>query len=280
MQEIIFLIILAIIWMIIAIIQDFKKNEVDNWVNFSLIIFALGFRFFYCLFNSDTFMFFYQGLIGLGIFFILANLFYYTHLFAGGDAKLLIALGAILPFSESFYTNLNIFILFILIWLFVGAIYSLISSLYLFSKNTKKFNKEFENLFNKHKKTIILASLISLILIFSGILFNILLIILGILILIFPFLLVYGKSLEKVGMIKKISVSKLTEGDWLVADLKIGNKTIKATWDGLTKKDINLIKKKYKHIEIKQGIPFTPVFLISFLILIYLIYSGFNFIIF
>ena len=32
--------------MIFAVVQDLKKREIANWVNFSLIIFALGFRFF------------------------------------------------------------------------------------------------------------------------------------------------------------------------------------------------------------------------------------------
>ena len=37
----IFLIILALIWLIFAVISDLKTREVPNWLNFSLIIFAL-----------------------------------------------------------------------------------------------------------------------------------------------------------------------------------------------------------------------------------------------
>jgi len=33
--------------------------------------------------------------------------------------------------------------------------------------------------------------------------------------------------------------------------LKVGNKTIKANWDGLSKKDIELIKKMHKEVKIK-----------------------------
>ena len=103
MFEIIFLIALAIVWMSFGSIQDLKQREISNWLNFSLIIFALAFRFFYSLFNSENFLFFYQGLIGLGIFFVIGNLFYYSRLFAGGDAKLMISLGTILGFSNSFF---------------------------------------------------------------------------------------------------------------------------------------------------------------------------------
>ncbi|MBU2053223.1 MAG: prepilin peptidase [Nanoarchaeota archaeon] len=102
MYGVIFLIVLGFVWIIFASVQDLKNKEVANWLNFSLIIFALGFRFFYSLFYRGGFSFFYQGLIGLGIFFVLGNLLYYGRMFAGGDAKLMIAMGAVLPFSESF----------------------------------------------------------------------------------------------------------------------------------------------------------------------------------
>jgi Flp pilus assembly protein protease CpaA len=74
MIEVIFLLSLAFIWIVFAVIQDLKSKEIANWLNFSLIIFALGFRFFYPFFNGNNtlqgFSFFYQGLLGLGIFFI------------------------------------------------------------------------------------------------------------------------------------------------------------------------------------------------------------------
>lgn len=131
MIEVIFLVVLALIWMLFATVQDLKMREVANWLNFSLIIFALGFRFFWSLFAADSFAFFYQGLIGFGIFFVLGNLFYYGRMFAGGDAKLMIALGAILPFSDNFSVNFNIFIWFFLLFIFIGSIYGFIWSAYL-----------------------------------------------------------------------------------------------------------------------------------------------------
>src|SRR3989338_8270060 len=109
MYEVVFLFVLALVWIVFAVVQDLRKREIANWLNFSLIVFALGFRFFYSLFSTEDFRFFYQGLLGFGIFFLLGNLFYYGKAFAGGDAKLMIALGTILPFSESFFVNLEFF---------------------------------------------------------------------------------------------------------------------------------------------------------------------------
>jgi len=270
MFEVIFLIVLALVWIIFASICDLKNREVPNWLNFSLIIFALGFRFFYCLFSQEGFGFIYMGLIGLGVFFVLGNLFYYGRLFAGGDAKLMIALGAILPFSKSFLNNIWIFVIFLFLFLFIGGIYGLIWSAILMSRNFKKFKKEFYKRFKSNKKIIYFIMFFSLVLMVFGFIEN-LFFYLGCLIFISPYFYLYAKSIDEVCMVKKIKTEELREGDWLYKDIKVGKKIIKASWNGLNKKEIRAIKKKYKQIIIRQGIPFVPVFLISFLILLYVL---------
>lgn len=287
MFHIIFLIALALIWMTFAVVQDLKKREIANWVNFSLIIFAIGFRFFYSLFNGAEdgtgFSFFFQGLIGLGIFFILGNLLYYCRMFAGGDAKLLFALGAILPFSYSFLVNLNIFILFLILFLFSGAFYGLFVSGFLIFSHFEKFKKEFVNQFKQNKTIFILSLFLALFFIILGISPNetlfgsdTFMIYFGILIFILPYFYLSAKSIDEVCMIKKISPKNLTEGDWLYKDVRLGNKVIKKSWNGLTKEEIKLLKKK-RYVLVRQGIPFSPVFLISFLILIYFYFKGIDF---
>ncbi len=272
MLEVIFLISLALIWIVFAVIQDLRKREIANWLNFSLIIFAIGFRFFYCLFEGVGFQFLYQGLIGLGIFFVLHNLFYYGRMFAGGDAKLLFALGAVLPFSTNFVVNLNIFALFFVLFFFCGALYGLVTSGVLIFKNFKKFKKEFSKQFKLNKRFFILAIFLALFFIILGF-SDSFMIYFGILIFILPYLYLSAKAVDECCMIKKISPKNLTEGDWLYNDVKVGNKVIKKTWGGLEKKDIKLLKGK-RFVLIRQGIAFSPVFLISFLILVYLWFSG------
>lgn len=272
MYEVIFLFALALIWIIFATIQDLRKREIANWVSFSLIIFALGFRFFYSLFLETGFNFFYQGLLGLGVFFLIGNFFYYGRLFAGGDAKLMIALGVILPFSQNFSVNLNIFLLFLFVFLIIGAVYSLIISLIISFRNFKKFRKEFGKIFNKNKKLLYPVMFLGLVLMISG--FNTLIFYLGIIVFILPYFYIYAKAVDEACMIKKIKTSLLSEGDWLYKDVKIGKKTIKATWAGLNKKEIKMIQKSRRFVLIRHGIPFTPVFLISFLIFFYLWKTG------
>jgi Flp pilus assembly protein protease CpaA len=274
MEPMIFLIILALVWIIFANVQDFKMREIADWLNISLGLFAIVFRFFYSLFTENP-AFFYQGLIGLGIFFVIGNLFYYSKMFAGGDAKLMIAMGAILPFKQTFSQNIEIFGLFLFLFLFAGAIYTLIWCIFLVIKNFEKFKKDFNKRLKKNKK-IPFLTLICVITLFLLGFINIIFLILGVFLFVSIFLYLTTKSIDKVCMIKNMDVKKLTLGDWLYKDIKIGEKIIKADWDGLTQKNINLLQKNFKKVKIRQGVPFAPAFLISFVILIIMWFTKLN----
>jgi Flp pilus assembly protein protease CpaA len=273
--ENLFLIILGLIWIIGAVMQDLKRREVDNLWNFSLIFFALSYRASISVFNWN-YWFFINGIIGLVIFIILGNLFYYSRLFAGGDAKLLMALGSILPFSYNLIINLKIFSLFILLFLVCGSFYAIFYSFFLVFKNWKNFNKEFKKQFKNYKYMFLFSIFIFIILIFLGFFFEKMIFLLAFVILFFPVLFVFAKSVEESCMIKLIPVSKLTIGDWLYKDIKVGNKKIESNWEGVSEEELKLIQRKYKKkILIKQGIPFTPSFLLGFLVLIFIIYTNY-----
>ncbi len=271
MIEIIFLFILALIWIVFATIQDLRTREIANWLSFSLILFALGFRFFYSLFSDGGFGFFYQGLIGLGIFFVLGNLLYYGKMFAGGDSKLFVSMGTIIPVSEIFLTNAERFFLFFMIFLVVGGLYSMIASLWLCFKNYKGFKIEFGKQFRKQKNTFIIITLIAIFSTIAAFFINNLFFYLGILLFILPYLYIYAKAVDEAAMIRNAETKKLREGDWLYQDMKVGNKLIRADWNGLAKKEIVLLRKKYRKVLIREGVPFTPVFLVSFLVFSYLL---------
>lgn len=276
MFEVIFLVGLALVWLVFATIQDVKKTEIANWLNFSLIVFALGFRFFYSLFSGEGFGFFYSGLIGLGIFFVVGNALYYGRMFAGGDAKLMIALGSVLPFSTSFFVNLQIFIAFFFIYLLAGAIYGLSASTYFAIRNSKEFKREFFKRFSSHKSLNAVLILFGILIMVIGLFVNYLLVYLGIMVFVLTFLYLYAKSVDESCMVQKVRTRDLREGDWLYRNVKIGSKMVRANWEGLSKKDIVLLKKKKKEVVIRKGIAFAPVFLISFLILVYIYFFNDN----
>jgi len=273
MLEIIFLYSLALIWILFATIQDTRTTEVANWLNFSLIAFALGFRFFYSLFLGN-FGFLYQGLIGLAIFYALGNLLYNARMFAGGDAKLFVSLGAVLPVSGNFFPNLENLLLFLLIFFVVGAVYSIATSAWLCARNYRGFRKKFRRQFKEKKKFVNLITLLAIITGISGLLIASILFYLAILFFALPYLYLYAKAVDEAAMIREVPVGNLMEGDWLYKDVKLRNRTIKATWNGLDKKEILLLRKHKKKVWIRKGVAFTPVFLISFIIFFYLMAAG------
>lgn len=262
------LVVLFLIWVTFASIEDLKKREVEDWLSYSLILFALGFRFFYSLFYED-FSVFYFGLFGFLIFFVLGNLFYYSKLFAGADAKMMIAIGTILPIEKTFLKNLEIFLVFIFLFLIVGAIYGIVWTVFLSIKNRKRFKKDFLKRFSNSKKVLLITSVVGIFFLLLVKFSNVFLIIsFGFFFI--PLLYIYSKSVDEVAMVKKVLPEKLTIGDWLVEDIKIGKEKIKAKWDGLTKEEIEKIIKNKKEVLIRYGIPFIPVFFISFILLILL----------
>jgi Flp pilus assembly protein protease CpaA len=271
MIEVIFLSVIALIAIIFAIIQDIKTHEVSNWISFSLIIFALGFRFFYSLFIEENFTSlsssFYQGLIGLAIFFAIGNLFYYGKVFAGGDAKLMIALGIVIPFYSDLNSNLLLFAFFILLFLIAGAVYGIFMGLRITFLNWKIFVKDFRKRFARNRNLFYLLFFLGILVMGLGF-YSDLFFLFGVFIFVLPYFYIWAKSVDETCMVKKISPKKLREGDWLYKDIKFAKRTIKAKWEGLTNEEISFLKTKNKEVYIREGIPFTPVFIISFILLI------------
>jgi len=265
----------GIFWIIGAILQDLHRREVDNVWNFSLIGIALAYRLAMSIFMGD-YLFFLMGLFGLGAGLILGNLFYYLRLFAGGDAKLLIALSVVLPLSSHLRINLEIFGWFILLFLIGGSLYVLVWSLFLVAFNFKRFCREVKTQTRAHV-SLFISSLIVVVVwvVFSFFFFKSLLLI-GFIFLLFPILFVFAKGVEESCMVKAVAPQNLTEGEWLYEDIFVGGKKIAARWEGVSKRELALIKEKYRRkILIKQGIPFTPGFLIGFLGLVALDFFGF-----
>jgi len=276
-MENLFLVILALIWIVVAVIQDIRKREIANWWNFSLVAIALAYRAFLSVLFGD-YRYFISGLIGFAIFFALANILYYGRVFAGGDAKLLMGLGCVIGFSFIFLENLEIFIYFLVLLLFCGAIYGLLYSIALSYKDREAFSKEFLKQLGKNKRLILVSIVPAVILAVFFLLFKEnLFLLLPLIIFLFPFLYIYAKAIEEGCMIKSVAAGKLTEGDWLYKEVGVGRKKVKPSWEGLSAGDLAVLRKSRKKILIKQGIPFTPAFLLAFIILIFLRNSNWSF---
>jgi len=253
------------------------KNE-RPWLEYvvAVIFIAIWFfsRTFHLNYLNPVFLFF-------GVFIIIANVIYYTKMSGGADGKILLALSVVFSTTPVFLIqNYNLYIPLFSGWvlssspflfdfivnsLFVGFVFGLVFSTIMALRNKKLFLESFKKLNRK-------MFLMKLIFIFFGFLFLVLALsdsvffILGIALLIIPYLIVFVSAVQQSSMTKMKSWKELTEGDWIVNEVKIGGKVLKKTADGLTKKDILLIKKSGKKILVLDGMPYVPVFLISIII--------------
>ena len=273
----IFLVTVALIILLLSSITDLKKREIPDFLSYSLLSIAIFTKILQSSIEKSLSPVIY-AVIGFIIFYIIALLMYYTKQWGGGDSKLLIPLGII--FSQYPKTLLNYFspdlkvpiliTLFINI-LLIGAIYGIFYSIVLAIKNKERFLKEIKKINTKNiKYYIILSVFILLVSIFINVLsIKLLLLIFSLFIILIPYLLIFIKAIEKSCMIKRISIEKLTEGDWITENIyNEDNKIIYSSKSpGVTLKQINEIKRlNKKDVTIKEGIPFIPSFLIAAII--------------
>ncbi len=271
-------IIIALIAVIIGSYTDIKTLEVPDWLNYSLIAIGLGGNLIYSIATSD-FSYILRSLLGLAVSIGIGMLMFYTGQWGGGDSKILFGLGALLgidynPFLLGFYLK------FVINMLFAGALYGLAWIVFMAIKNRREISKKMKKAFKEKKATKIrlyagIIAIIGLIIIYAlpnlgpkmRILFSVFIIILYFM----NYLFIFVKIVEEVSMIKLIEPQKLTEGDWIVNEIKIKGKYITGPKDlGISKeKIIELIKLKKQgkitKVKVKYGIPFVPSFLIALL---------------
>ena len=266
--------IIAIIALIIASITDIKTREVPDWLNYSLIILGVSIHGIYSLiFNNPTYIF--SSLMGLSSFFIIAWVMFKTGQWGGGDSKMLMAIGALVGLTLS----VNNFLLgFFINALLVGAIYGVIWGFVLIIKNKKRFEKKLKIILKKRKIKLAKKIVnITILIPFLFLLINysipvlILSIVLSSIIYIFFITIIFSKAIEESFMYKFIPPSKLTEGDWIANNINVKGKLICGPKDlGINTQQIKkLIQLKVKEVKIKEGIPFIPPFLISFILTLF-----------
>ena len=260
----IFIYVLLAILLLVACFQDFKRREIDHWLN--ILIFIIGcFIFLTNFLSSKDPSMIYSFLIILLINGLLSFLFYKGKVFGGGDGNLLFALSP-LVISSSIQASLMNLGLLILIIFVSGAAYGLIYILITYFKNFSEVNKKIVKRF-KVKKILFMIGIPFLLVIFS-LIYNRLFYI-GLFLLIYIFLFLSAKIIDEDFMKRKIRGSALYEGDILTKDVLFKGKRFLPNKKGLTIKEAEILKNKVE-VEIKDGIPFAPSFLIGIIIYILL----------
>ncbi len=265
------LIILAFVVLTFSTITDIRKREVPDFVSYSFILGAIFLRLLYAILFKEPLLFWY-GIFGFGAMFLFGYLMYITKQWGGGDAKLLMGLGA--AFATFPEYNPFIFLILLLINIFFfGALYGLAYGCVLAVRKWELFQRHFlMGLFSKKSKKVRImygvASLITISLLFfiDDSFLRVFLLLVALFLFMYPLLLVAMKSVEHVSMLKERKPVELTEGDWVAQEVIVHGKRICGPSDiGLTKEQIReLIKKHVKGVIIKEGMPFVPPFFIGF----------------
>ena len=264
--------IIALVTITLASIVDIQKREVPDILSYGLIV--IGFLLAILSFSLVRVL---ESVFGFVIAFIIGYSMYKTRQWGGGDAKLLMGLGSLLGMS---WKTISFFPILIVNILIAGAVYGIFWLIGLYIKHFKKTNiilkKELAKKKKERRLVLVCSLLFVLIAFFSS--FTLLFAGFALLILFAFYGLLLSKIIEDIAFYKKITPDKLTEGDWIVEDVTIGNEKISKNNPGLTKKQIALLKKRGKKVLIKEGIPFVPSFLLGYILT--LIYGSWFWIVF
>jgi len=265
MLEII-LFLVAFIGSTAAGFYDLKTTEIPDEIPYAMIFIGIIGNIVQSYLTWSYWPFIYSMIAGLS-FLGFGFIMYYLGQWGGGDAKVLSAIGFLLPtyqsaklmlpFSMSFFFNLFL----------VGAFYMIFYAITLSFINKKIWTAFFTDLKANARMILIYNSALVLTIILIGFLsaryldflplttFTIFVVTIGLASAGLYVLWKFVKAVENVGFKKRIPVSKLRLGD--VPDYyKI--------WEGVTEKEIKKIKKSgKKYIWIKEGVRFAPAFPIA-----------------
>lgn len=248
--------------LLLASVHDIKTREVPDYLSYFLIALGFFFQFEKLLLTSDiTTFLFSMSYFALALCF--GFLMYRMKQWGGADAKLLAGLSLLLGRNENYD-----FLIFFFNFLWVGAVYGLIGTTVLIFSKLKTFIKIFKKDYQKNKFRIF----VSLALIIFGALasvvniFLLMVVITGLLWLLF---IIFSSANEL--MVKKISINKLTEGDWIKEKVVHNGKVLFNPEKNVcvSAEQIKTLKQEgITEIKIVEGIPFVPAFLLSFLVTI------------
>jgi len=270
------LIIIALFVLVIASYVDIRILEVPDWLNYAGVAAGIGIHLIYSL-QQWNYWPVLSSLIGFGMAFGLACLMFYTGQWGGGDAKLLMAMGAIIGFqADKFGFGTS----FLINLVFIGGVWGMVWSLGLAVRHGRTFWKTYRALMHQKpyarlRMTSLLSAVVLIIAAFFLTQFRVELIVMAAVLYFLCHAIIFVKSVELSCMHKWITPDKATEGDWLVHAVKIGKVQLLPPRLGLEKKHVAILKKLYAQkkidkILVKYGVPFAPAFLFAFIATLFL----------
>ena len=263
--------ITTVVILVAAAYTDIRTLEVPDWLNYAGIAAGLG---IHLIVSAQEWALWpiISSALGLLAGFLIACLMFYTGQWGGGDAKLLMAVGALLGIEANKFALSTSFIINLV---FVGGAWVLAYAIFLAVKNRKKMLKTSRAIarhtpYKRLRKSTILTTLTLILAAFIFPQARDQIILLAALCYLLGFLTLFMKTIELAALHQWVTPDKLTEGDWIVHAIQIGNTKIDPPRLGLEKKELKQLQnwhkaKKIKHVLVRYGVPFTPAFLLSYI---------------
>ncbi len=253
----------------LAAYWDLRYTEFPDWLPYSMIMLTIATKAAASFLADDWWILLNSFLVGT-LFLGLGLLLYFSRQWGDGDAWLMGAMGFLLPAQMGFGTQTVLpFPMGVLFnFLLISLVYLIAYSVFLGLKN-RSINKKYADVLRDEKYKLIGMSAFFFAfswgfaffmdsLYFSDV--NIMqMFLLPFLLTFILFFSYYAKTVEKNLFKRKIRTSELREGDVI----------LDGRWKGVTKRDIAMLKRKTKHVWIKEGVRFAPVFVITMLISIF-----------
>ncbi len=266
---------LALIGGVICGIYDLKTSNMLDFVAWILIGTGIALNVFEFLLTGNTFLLFWSFLV-IGFFTFFSLFMYRRGYWGGGDGEMLVAYGALLPYTTAKLCNLC-FPLFLFMNIFlIGGIYSLVYGFVKVVKDKKMWKKakrEFVGL----KKYIFFSLVIFLVTFLTLFYFEQTLPVklslhplafMLLLLLFYKPAIQFARFVEKNCFLRRISTKKLKEDDVLGEDIpELGLKAREIR--GLTKEEVEKIKAVRKYVTIKDGVRFIPVFPLALILTLF-----------
>ncbi|OGI15377.1 hypothetical protein A3K63_05700 [Candidatus Micrarchaeota archaeon RBG_16_49_10] len=263
---------------LLAGIIDLKTTEVPDWIPYAMGTIGILANITKSILSGSYIPIAYSAAVGLG-YLGFGFLLYYLGQWGGGDAKILSAIGFLIPTFSTGKIFFPFYIGFLFNVFFVGAIYMIAYILVLSFINRGIWKSFFKGMAGIRKPAILYSGLAvllaaALFVYLSAFRFGLFPVDFAVKFSLFVLLIVSGmfllwrfaKTVEDVGFKKRIPLAKLKEGD-VILESKI--------WEGLTKKQVDEIKKSGKrYVWIKEGVRFTMAFPLALLFTI-LVGEGF-----
>jgi Flp pilus assembly protein protease CpaA len=270
------LLIYAGLLVFIGTYTDIRWREVPDWLSYAAIAAGVSTRAFAFL-NTLDWSWLIACAIGIGAAFAISWLMFHAGQWGGGDAKMLIALGAILGVNWSFQSPGVAFIMNLIL---AGAAYGVLWTVVTAFTHRRQCGHALAILTKQGSVKVIRTAAfivaaflaVAAFLLPADLRWLLLLVAVGV-----PTLVSLGiviKAVEQACMLKRVHPDRLTEGDWIVKDVVIGGKRITGPSDlGITIPQIRKLralaaKGKVKAVLIKEGMPFVPSFALAFVLLV------------